>query len=101
MTGYVFGNGGTIFPGVNRLAYLSTLYNTNQKAVIFHRVTLDWPVSRMYVQALEYQHLISVVIELIDNMLLPSLDIDIIVAYKYLFTWKKCRVTSSVRPEND
>jgi len=28
----------------------------------------------------------------------PSLDIDILVAYKYFSTWKKCRVTAGVLP---
>jgi len=41
------------------------------------------------VQALEYQQLNSMVSDLIDNMSFPSLDIDILVANKYFFTWKK------------
>jgi len=38
----------------------------------------------------------NIVSDLIDNMSFPSLNIDKIVAYKYFFTWKKCRVTASV-----
>jgi len=45
--------------------------------------------------------LISIVSIVIDNISFPSLDIDILVALKYFFTWKKGRVTASVLPEND
>jgi len=88
----VTGNGGTIFSWCKK-SDLSIFYNRNQRPVKIHKVTLDWPGLRISVEALEYRHLISIVGDLIDNMSFPSLDIDILVAYKFFFTGKKCEVT--------
>jgi len=80
MMGNMFGNGGTIFPRCKE-SDSSIFYNLNQRPVKFHKVSLDWPMLRMQVQALEYRHMISIVSDLIDNMSFPSIYINIIVAY--------------------
>jgi len=81
--GNVFGNGGTIS---SRCKETDLLIFYNERTVKFHKVTLDLPGLRIYVPALESRHLISIVSDLIDSMSFTSLDIDILVAYKYFFS---------------